>query len=90
MSKVTIELDSSWVKRIHSPLYWVVGTLQGVAVTSAPVFLYLGGKGAFHNRFVEWFVAPLCFAAVYLVGFFYVMLGNAVVAELRKKNSAVS
>lgn len=44
----------------------------------------------FHNRWSEWIIVPISFVAIFLVGFFYVVLGNAVVGELRKKNFPVS
>jgi len=46
----TIEIDSKWVKIVHSPVYWIVMTLQGVSITFAPLFLYWGGKGIFIHR----------------------------------------
>jgi hypothetical protein len=84
MDKVTIEIDSKWAKLVRSPLYWVVAALQGVAVTFAPLFLFWSGKGAFFHGF-EWIIVPSCFAVILLVGFFYMLLGNAVIGELRKK-----
>ena len=44
MSTVNIEVDSRWVKRTRSPLYWVVGSVQGVAMTFIPPGLYLAGR----------------------------------------------
>ena len=32
----------------------------------------------------EWIVVPSCFAIIYLVGLFYMILGGAVITELRK------
>jgi hypothetical protein len=81
MSTVSIEIDSKWVKRVHSPLYWVVGALQGAAMTFAPLFLYGAGQGRFQKY--DYAVAALCFATILLVGFFYVRLGNEVIRELR-------
>jgi hypothetical protein len=37
----------------------------------------------FHGS--EWLVVPSCFAGILLVGFFYMLLGSAVIGELRKK-----
>jgi hypothetical protein len=85
MNKVTIEIDSKWVKIVHSPLYWIVATLQGVSVTFAPLFLYWSGTGRFHHG-LEWIVVPSCFAVILLVGFFYMRLGGAVIGALRKKD----
>jgi hypothetical protein len=64
-----------------------VASLQGVAVTFAPLFLYWSGKGFFspeENRFV----VPLCFATIFLVGMFYMLLGSGVIRELRKTPKA--
>jgi hypothetical protein len=84
MDKVTIEIDSRWVKIVRSPLYWIVAALQGVSITFAPLFLYWSGKGMFHHE-SEWLVVPSCFAVILVVGFFYMLLGGAVIGELRKK-----
>jgi len=85
MEKVTIEIDSRWVKIVHSPLYWIVAALQGVSITFAPLFLYWSGKGMFDRR-SQCLLVPSCFAVILLVGFFYMLLGGAVVGELRKKH----
>ena len=84
MAKVTVEIDSRWVKVVHSPVYWIVAALQGVALTFAPLFLYWCGKGKFFPG-TEWIVVPLCFAVIYLVGVFYIALGGVVVKALRKE-----
>ena len=83
MDKVSIEIDSRWAKVVRSPLYWIVAALQGVSVTFAPLFLYWSGKGMFRGS--ESLVVPSCFAVILLVGFFYMLLGGAVIGELRKK-----
>ncbi|MGA3075270.1 MAG: hypothetical protein ABSG56_16405 [Bryobacteraceae bacterium] len=85
MTKVTIEIDSRWVKIVRSPLYWIVAALQGVSISFAPLFLYWSGKGMFPHG-SDWLIVPSCFAVILLVGFFYMLLGSAVIGELRKKN----
>lgn len=80
MDKVWIEVDSKWVRVVRSPMYLIVVALQGVSISIAPLFLYWSGTGRFH-----WIAAPLSYAVIFLVGLFYLRLGNAVVAELRKK-----
>jgi len=40
MDKVTIEINSKWVRIVRSPLYWIVAALQGLSVSFAPLFLY--------------------------------------------------
>jgi hypothetical protein len=84
MDKVTIEIDSRWVKIAHSPLYWIVAALQGVSITFAPLFLYWSGEGWFYHGW-ERIIVPSCFAAIVLVGLFYFWLGGVVIGELRKK-----
>ncbi len=87
MGKVTIEVNSKWVKIVRSPLYWIVAALQGVAVSFAPLFLYWSGKGYFppeENRYL----VPLCFATIFFVGVFYMLLGGQVIKELRKAPKA--
>jgi hypothetical protein len=81
MSTVSIEIDSKWVKRSRSPLFRLVAALQGVAMTSAPIFLFGAGKGWYHKY--DYLVGALCFATIYLVGWFYVRLGSEVIGELR-------
>jgi len=87
MERVTIDLDARWVRIIHSPLYWIVTALQGVSITFAPLFLYWSGQGKFYPGW-QWLIVPACFAAILPVGFFYLLLGNAVAGELRKKDGA--
>lgn len=83
MAKVTIEIDARWVKIVRSPLYWIVASLQGLAISFAPLFLLESGKGMFPQG-VQWVVVPLCLAVIWLVGFFYMWLGRDVIQELRK------
>jgi hypothetical protein len=87
MANVSVEIDERWVRIARSPLYWIVATLQGVSVTFAPLFLYWSGRGMFPPRY-QWIIAPACFAVIYLIGLFYMRLGGAVVAELRRKPAA--
>jgi hypothetical protein len=44
--------------------------------------LYWSGKGKFFPGY-EWLVVPLCFAVIYLISFFYFLLGNMVARKLR-------
>jgi hypothetical protein len=84
MATAMIEIDSKWVKLIRSPLFWVVGALQGIAFTFAPAFLYLSGKEGFLFHGYEWLVAPFCFASIVIVGWFYLLLGRGIMAQLRR------
>jgi len=86
MSKVFIEVDSKWVKIAHSPLYWIVFSLQGVVVGFTPFFFYYGGKGIFPHS--SWFILPLFYAVFVIVVLFYLKLGNEVIRELRKNPQA--
>lgn len=83
MEKVTIEIDTKWLRLVRSPLMWVIWTLQGVSITFAPLFLYWSGEGKFFPS-LRWLTVPLCFAIIFLIPFFYYMLGSEVVRELRK------
>ena len=83
MTTVTVELNSTWVRIVRSPLYWIVASLQGVSVTFAPLFLYWSGKGQFFHG-SERIVVPVCFSVILLVGFFYMHFGGEVIRELRK------
>jgi hypothetical protein len=81
MSTISVEIDTKWVRRARSPLCRVVFALQGVAVTTAPLFLYGAANGRY-GRF-DYPVAAACLATIYLVGWFYVRLGSEVVGQLR-------
>lgn len=81
--KLTVEIDSRWVKMTRSPVYFVISGLTGVSVTFAPLFLYWSGKGTFYHGY-EWLIVPVCFAVIYIVPGFYFLLGNAVAKELRQ------
>ncbi len=87
MEKVTIQIDAKWLRRIRSPLMWVVGTLQGVSVTFAPLFLLWAATGNFHVS-GRWVILPLSFVSILLVGWFYLLLGGEVIRELRKQTDA--
>ena len=80
---VTVDIDSSWVKFIRSPLYVVVSSLAGVSISFAPLFLYWSGQGKFFGGY-ERVIVPVCFAVIYLVPFVYIRLGLRVAARVRK------
>jgi len=84
MDKVSIEIDSSLVKILRSPVYFIVVALQAISVTFAPLFLYWSGRGNYFNG-LEWLVAPLCFAVIFFVSAFYFWLGSSVIRQLRKE-----
>ena len=83
MSAVTVEIDPKWAKFVRSPAFSIVASLQGVAISFAPLFLYWSGQGRFYHGY-ERFIVPLCFAVIFLVPLVYFRLGGAVVKELKK------
>jgi hypothetical protein len=83
MGKVSVEIDSRWVKVARSPAYFGIAALQGISVSFAPLFLYWSGRGYFAG--LEWLVVPLCFAIILVVSVFYFQLGGAVIRQLRQK-----
>lgn len=85
MGKVTIELDEVWVKRIQSPWMFWVQALQGVALTFAPFFLYMSGKPHWPAGGL---LAGVALGILWFVFGFYLFLGKAVLAELRKVPAA--
>jgi hypothetical protein len=84
MDKVSIEIDSRWVKVVRSPVYFIISALQGISVSFAPLFLYWSGRGSYFNG-LEWLVVPLCFAIILVVSVFYFLLGSSVIRQLRQK-----
>jgi hypothetical protein len=84
MDKVSIEIDSRWVKIVRSPVYFIIVALQGISVSFAPLFLYWSGRGNYFNG-LEWLVVPLCLAVILLVSVFYFWLGGSVIRQLRKE-----
>ena len=86
MGKVIIEIDSKWAKIVRSPLYWIVSSLQGVAIGFTPLFFYFCGKGLFPHS--SWIILPLSYAALIIVFVFYLVLGNVVIRELRNNPQA--
>ena len=84
MDKVSIEIDSRWIKVARSPVYLIIASLQGISVSFAPLFLYWSGRGNYFNG-LEWLVVPLCFAVIIIVSLFYFLLGGSVIRQLRQK-----
>jgi hypothetical protein len=87
MEKVAIQIDARWLRRVKSPLFWVVGGLQGVSVTFAPLFLLWAATGNFQIT-GRVFILSACFLSILLVGWFYLLLGHEVIRELAKQNRA--
>ena len=86
MEKITIQIDAKWLRRVKSPFMWVVGALQGVSVTFSPLFLLWAATGSFQVS-GRWFILPVCFLSIVLVGWFYLLLGRDVIRELLKQSS---
>lgn len=84
MDKVSIEIDSRWVKVARSPVYFILAALQGISVSFAPLFLYWSGRGNYFSG-LEWLVVPLCFGIIFVVPAFYFWLGGSVMRQLRQK-----
>ena len=84
MDKVSIEIDSRWVKVARSPVYFIILALQGISISFAPLFLYWSGRGNYFNG-LEWLVVPSCFAVIFVVSVFYLLLGGSVIRQLVKK-----
>jgi hypothetical protein len=85
--KITIEIDRKWVRRVKSPWYWLVAALTGVSVSFAPLFLYQCGKGEYPYSEISWWLAPSCFAVIYLVPSFYFWLANEVIADINRQTA---
>ena len=88
MSKVAIEIDSKWVKIVRSPVYFVVVALQAISISFAPLDLYWIGKakGKSFPGF-KWITLPLCYGGIFFAMLFYLLLGNAVIRELRQRSA---
>jgi hypothetical protein len=84
MEKVTVEVNPTCAKIARSPLYFIITALYGVSVSFAPLFLYWCGKGGYFQGF-ESAIAPVCFAMIVLVPLLPVVLGSAVIRQLRRK-----
>jgi hypothetical protein len=84
LNKVSIEIDSRWVKIARSPGYFMIAALQGISVTFAPLFLCWSGRGNYFDG-LEWLVVPLCFGVIFVVSVFYFLLGGSVIRQLRQK-----
>ena len=83
----TVAISGVWVRRINSPIYFVVAALTGVAVTFVPMaLLALGIKNEWDMLTVA--VAALCFAIVYAVPLFYIRLAGEVIRQIHRKSPA--
>jgi hypothetical protein len=81
---VTVEISEVWVRRLNSPLFFVVATLTGVSISFAPLGLLMLGI------FNQWNVltisgAAACFLMIYFVPLFYMRLAGQVIKQLVNK-----
>ena len=83
--KNTVEISAKWVRRVNSPLFWIVSALTGVSITFAPAYLYQCGQGRFENP--SWWFVPVCFAAIYLVPLFYMRLATEIIVSIRAQHT---
>lgn len=78
-----VQVDAKWVKRINSPLFFVVAVLTGVSATFAPMFLFqLGRSGATIG-------SPsvlLCLSVIYLVPLFYIRFAGPLIAQVYRRD----
>ena len=75
---IAVEINVKWVRRVKSPLFWIVSALTGVSLTFASLWLYWCGQGKFPEA--SWWLVPSCFAVIYLVPLFYIKLAGEVIA----------
>ena len=83
--KITVEISAKWVRRVNSPLFWMVSALSGVSITFAPLVLYQCGQGRFQDSSL-WLV-PVCFAAIFLVPYFYIRLATEIIVSIRDQHT---
>ena len=83
MNTVTIEIDSKWQRRLHSPAYKIMSALRGVSVTFAPMLLYWCGKEEIFGDY-EYVLVGICFAMIFFVTLYFERLGDVVARELYK------
>lgn len=83
---VTVEVSRFWYAAARNPIVsFFVGTLTGVAITFAPLFLFfLGSRGA---DLFDWRVVA-CWATTYFVGMTYTALGAPILCHARDSRRA--
>ena len=82
---VKVTISAAWVRRINSPLMYVISALTGVSVTFMPVNLFwLGQAQAGYRSPWVW----LCFAIIWLVPGFYMGLAGHVLRQVQEKTRA--
>lgn len=80
MERLVIELPDRWLKFSRSPASVVVAVLVCLALSFAPVYLFiLGREGASYRdpRVVA------CFAAIFLVPLIYIRLATLCITQVR-------
>ena len=82
---VTVQISEVWVRRLNSPVFYVVGALTGVSVTFAPLaLLWLGIYNQWNVLTVSG--AAACFLMIYLVPLFYMRLAGQVIRQVVSRN----
>lgn len=83
MERVTVELNSTLVKLIRSPLYWATGLLWPLACGSG-MFMYFYGRDGV--EFSDWRVEAFFYANL-LALFYYGRLSQVLETALRSKTT---
>lgn len=63
-----VEIPDWWVRRINSPLYWVVAACSGISVSFCPYHIYEAGRDGM-PLYHPWALAN--YAVIWLVVGFY-------------------
>jgi hypothetical protein len=84
MNTITIEIDSKWHRRLHSPIYKAMSALRGVSVTFAPLFLYWCGQEENIFGAYKYVIVGISFAMIFVVPWYFERLGDVVSKELYK------
>lgn len=79
-----VEISEKLVRRINSPLFWVLRSLTGVSVSFAPLGLLMLGVRNTWGPF-EISGAAICFALIFLVPFFHARIINEVIRQVIQK-----
>ena len=78
-----IELPRLWVRLAESPIKLVIAALTGLALTFAPLFLFILGKQGASYKDPRVIV---CLAAIVLVPFVYIRLSTLLIAQIRRRS----
>ena len=79
-----IEISAKWVRRINSPVYFLVAALTGVSITFMPLAL-LGLGIHSHWNVLTVGAAIVCWLIGYFVPLFYFRLASEVISQVYRK-----